>query len=287
MLIPDARRSLFGGLIDHAVMLRRPAPDLEAAVADYRRLRSGPGGWMIGRFVVRSSRLEDLAGCLVRTMSMGEMPWPISVVFDTGPGRDAASAAAVHALLDPAASIDIVQVALPPDGADDPEQIDRAVAATGAVHEGTVAMVRLPVGAAASPARALAAVGTRHIRRVGVTLVASDPSPSAAALMPQLASIADAGLPFTIESDTVPIVTDRASGAAGILNLVMAAGLLGRADATEILTAADPAAFEVGFGGVRWDGHAERAEDRGLLVAVASREPEGTLDDLRIAVGRG
>ena len=99
LLIPDARGSLFGGLIDDAALLRPSPPTVEQAVEAYQRLRATGHGWIVGRLVVPASRLEELAGVLVRTLTSVSAPMPIVAVFDGDTTSDASIAAAVRQAL--------------------------------------------------------------------------------------------------------------------------------------------------------------------------------------------
>lgn len=69
----DARRALLAGLIDHAPLFPPASLPLHEALAEDRRIREGERGWLVRRFVVPRSKLEELLG--------GQLP--LSVVLDT------------------------------------------------------------------------------------------------------------------------------------------------------------------------------------------------------------
>jgi hypothetical protein len=68
----DARRALLGRLIDHAPLFPPTSLPVEEAVAEDRRFRGGPHGWLVGRFVCPASKLAEV----------GEVGAPLSVVMD-------------------------------------------------------------------------------------------------------------------------------------------------------------------------------------------------------------
>jgi hypothetical protein len=89
----DARRALFGGLIDHAPTFPPEELPLEEGLAEHRRVRKGEDGWIVNRFVCPASMLAEL----------GDEPLRLSVVIDTRelPPEDARIEAIEAAGLDP------------------------------------------------------------------------------------------------------------------------------------------------------------------------------------------
>ncbi len=104
-LILDARTASFAALIDYAGLFPPASLDMADAVATYRQARKSRTRWVAGRFLCQASRLEELAGVLMATFSVGEDPWEIGVVFDMAPGRAASLAQTFHAEMQPAAVI--------------------------------------------------------------------------------------------------------------------------------------------------------------------------------------
>jgi hypothetical protein len=68
----DARHALLGRLIDHAPMFPPASLPLEEALAEHERARASEDAWLLGRFVVRASRLAEL----------GDTQLGLSVVLD-------------------------------------------------------------------------------------------------------------------------------------------------------------------------------------------------------------
>lgn len=104
-LILDARTASFAALIDYAGLFPPASLGMADAVATYRRARKSRTRWVAGRFLCQASRLEELAGVLMATFTIGEDPWEIGVVFDMDHGRAASLAQTFHAEMQPAAVI--------------------------------------------------------------------------------------------------------------------------------------------------------------------------------------
>lgn len=73
-----ARRAAFQGLVDYAGLFPPAQLDIAAALQEYEEARAGPYAWMLGRFIVPASRLEDL-----RRIAGDRVP-PLSVILDAG-----------------------------------------------------------------------------------------------------------------------------------------------------------------------------------------------------------
>ena len=71
----DARRAALEGLFDHAALFPPASLAMDAALAEDRRLRTGPEAWVVRRFVCPLSRLGEL----------GAEDLPLSVVLDAEP----------------------------------------------------------------------------------------------------------------------------------------------------------------------------------------------------------
>jgi hypothetical protein len=61
-------RTLLAGLVDYAGLFPPAALPMNEAVAEYERARSGADAWVLGRFVVPTSRLAELAECVSATI---------------------------------------------------------------------------------------------------------------------------------------------------------------------------------------------------------------------------
>ena len=89
----DARRALFGDLIDHAPTFPPEELPLDQGLAEHRRVRGSDHGWIVNRFVCPASSLSEL----------GDEALRLSVVLDTGelPHADARIEAVEAAGIDP------------------------------------------------------------------------------------------------------------------------------------------------------------------------------------------
>jgi hypothetical protein len=108
-LILDARTAAFAALIDYAGLFPPASHDMADAVDGYRTARSSGAHWVAGRFLCPASRLEELAGVLMKSFTAGEEPWEIGVIVDGDPGEGVAAAQTFHAEMQPAATIASVE----------------------------------------------------------------------------------------------------------------------------------------------------------------------------------
>ena len=73
-----AQRAAFQALIDYAGLFPPAQLDLAAALDAYEAARGGDHAWMLGRFIVPASRLDDLVA------NAGGRVFPLSVILDAG-----------------------------------------------------------------------------------------------------------------------------------------------------------------------------------------------------------
>ncbi|HLA63208.1 MAG TPA: hypothetical protein VK610_02185, partial [Rhodothermales bacterium] len=85
-------RALLDGLIDYAGLYPPTALPLDDAAARYARYRSGPDAWMLGRFILPASRLDELTPHLGRFAT--GTPLRLSVIAPSGGELPEAVAAA-------------------------------------------------------------------------------------------------------------------------------------------------------------------------------------------------
>ena len=290
ILIPDARRGLLGGLIDDAALLRSSPPTVKHAVNAYLRLRAAENGWMVGRLVVPASRLEELAGVLVRTLRSGEAPLPIVAVFDGEIAANASMAAAVHTMLDPAARIE--RVLLSHGDSDRVDGVVDAVAAGNGIHHSVLSMVAVPVGVANNQTMEwIAAAGTEALRPAGAWIDLRSTTVDPEALSATIRSCVRSSLPFTVLADRLPFVTqaDLQTGEYryGALNL-LAATLHAHSsgpEAADVLVDDSPRTYSINFGGITRNGVEIRLRglvgaDRSPLVSLATFDAAHTITAL-------
>ena len=288
MLIPDARRGLLGGLIDDATLLSDSAPDVEPAVEAYRALRAGRSGWMAGRLVVPVSLLEDLAEVLVRTMKAGDSPIPVVAVFDGSIASDASKASTFHAMMEPAARIEIVRLAAG-DG-DTAAAVVEAANASRGIHHDVVPMIPLPPAADTAPIVAVVRAAKAAVLHsvgvvLGLPLEATDPAHLASSIRGCVA----ASIPFTIQAEQFPVSTliEPSTGriTVGVMNLLAAVLDTGAtpAETVSILSDDEPGVHTISFAGIARRGESLRTgrsvgTDRSPLLSLSAREPAATVE---------
>jgi len=276
-LVNDARRALLTGLIDDAAQFPPARLPLAAALEGYREHREGPDGWLQGRFLCPSTRLDDLpadsqAG-LPAPEGVAGLPapeggaglpapegagWVGVVVPPEQAGADAL--AAVLAARDP--RVASVEVALPADPAGWDDHLAALQVPT------TVARVYLevPLGDPAGAVARLAGARGRgeqagiaaKVRCGGVTAGAVPPVEAVAAFLVacvahQLPFKATAGLHHPVRH------LDRADGWVqhGFLNVLggavlHAAGAVSAADLRALVAETDPTAFTLTAQAFAW-----------------------------------
>lgn len=113
-----AARVAFEALIDYAGLFPPAKLDMRPALEEYAQARRGPFAWMLGRFIVPASRLDECIGALAARQEA----LALSVILDAGENpRDWFGE--LHRLLDglaelrqtqPRVSIESLEVPLPP-----------------------------------------------------------------------------------------------------------------------------------------------------------------------------
>ncbi len=269
----DGRRALLEGFVDYAGMFPPASLPVEEAVAGYRRARSGPYGWMLGRFLCPSSRLDDLAGELTRTMATGERPWGVSAVIDRPGGS--VDAAAFDRYMDPGARVVLVELAAPAEAmaAGDVTAVAGALAPTVdgtlAVSPDVTPFLEIPVAGAdpAAVGRAVAALDALRVTRMrgigakmrtGGLTPAAFPTPDEAAGF--VAACAGHKLPFKATAGMHHPLrhfdTELGVHRHGFLNLLTAAALAAGGSTPQDVTAAmaGTGSIAVGAAGITWEG---------------------------------
>lgn len=266
---------LFGELIDYAGLFPPASLDLDAAIAEYREARTGRQRWMLGRFIVPASRLEDLGGRLMATMTASEEPWAVSAILDGDVAGSAVRVRAFDAEMEPAAQVALLEVPLPADVGDGRSRSDAFSTAqatvTAALTASVVATpffeVRRTVGWKRGVANAIGAIADHRDAahrplgaklRCGGTTADSFPSPGEVAgfiyecTLHRLPFKATAGLHHPVRHHDPELGVDRH----GFLNLLMAESLARRGATRSEIEAAiaedDATSFTLSAAGFRW-----------------------------------
>src|SRR5919199_461164 len=199
----DARRALLGGLIDHAAMFPPAELPLDAALEVDRAARATAEGWILNRFLVPASKLEDMPA---------DFEPPLGVVLDT---PELPELAGRH--------VETVEA-----------RIARAGAVAGAPAR--VFLEVLPGDDAALDAVAAAGVGAK-VRCGGEAL------PSAGALAAFILGCHDRGLPFKATAGLHHPVRDGVAHGFLTLLAAAVMARSGERELEEVMLEEDAAAF--------------------------------------------
>ena len=217
----SARVALLGRLIDHAALFPPASMDMPDAMEADRRARASEHAWMLDRFIVPASKLDELPADAPR----------LSVVLDGGEGDLEKVAATPH-------EVELIEAKI------DPEWIPDTQALVHQKLPGVRAFWELSPGRGLRGAVAAVreAQAGAKIRCGGTTL------PSVAEVADFVSACRDAGVPFKATAGLHHPI--RSGDRHGFLNL-LAAAVFADGDLEAILGEEDPAAFtldESGFG---------------------------------------
>jgi hypothetical protein len=217
---------------------------------------------------------------------------PIAAVVDGDTAAAISIAAAVHAVLDPAARIE--RLLLPHHASDPIEGVAGAVAAGNALHHGVLPMVGLRGGVPQGERTdAIAAAGRETLRPVGAWIDLRSSHTDHVILSSAIRACVRSSTPFTVLTDQLPVVTQADFAVAdrryGVLNL-LAATLSAHAtesDAASLLADDDPQAYSMDFGGIWFRGrqirvHGSVGADRSPLMSLASVDAPGIVAALGV-----
>ncbi|HWJ21181.1 MAG TPA: hypothetical protein VNS52_02415 [Gemmatimonadaceae bacterium] len=299
--MPDsALHALLHDIVDYAGLFPPAQLAMDAAVESYASYLAGPDAWMLGAFVVPSTRLEELERAAAPHFAP-DAPgprWRVSALLGAEVEGDVERVAAFVARHAAGGRVAVEQLEAKAVSADDVARVARAARASGGARS---LYVELPVGPADPRplVDAVARVGARaKVRTGGVT---TDAFPPATALARFIAACVDAGVPFKATAGLhhplrarypLTYAPNAERGTMyGFLNVFLAAALLGERavaeeDAVRLLEEGDPAAFALTDDAIAWRGHAlsrdalvrARARVATSFGSCSFREP---VDDLR------
>jgi len=265
---PDARRAALDGLIDYAGLFPPASLDMDGAVAGYRSARSSPDSWIVDRFICPAAWLEELVGALAPTMTRGEKPWPLAVTAGSGWTEsltaDAGSVRMFSDTVGSAASMELVEIRVPPEVADD----SRVLMADGTdVLRAFEAVVLFEIPWNIDPGVAFDAIAKLReetSRVVGLKIRCGGleaslfPDPSAVARF--MVAAADRNLPMKatagLHHPFRHIAPDTGFPHHGFVNILAAAALAsageGVATLVEVLSDEEAESFSIDRGGLTW-----------------------------------
>ena len=253
----NARRALLAGIVDYAGLFPPAGLDMRAAVRNYASYLAEPDHWMLGRFVLPVTRLNEFER--ERLEAGGEACWRLSALLGADALDDLDRIHAFNAEHASRAMIDTVEGKL-----STREDIARTAEAAKPDLD---LFVEIPLDG--DPSALIAAVrdaGVKAKMRTGGVTAAQ--IPPAQAVVRFMRTCLDAGVPFkataglhhplraeyrlTYEADA-PLGTMF-----GYLNVFVAAAFLSNGasddDAIQILEERDRSAFDLGDDVIRWRG---------------------------------
>lgn len=255
-------RAAFAGIVDYAGLFPPASCSMADAISAYNTYRQSPDRWMLGRFIVAASRLDEMASALGASGIVGASadPWQVSAVLGSDIPAEVARVNAFRSTRragDPV--IDSIECKVTT-----PEHVGRADAQ---LPDDLIRHLEVPMdGPYSALVAAIGRIGAHAKVRTGGTTPDLIPAPEdliaflIAAVAHRVPFKATAGLhhPFrgTYALSYAPDA-DRAM-MYGFVNLLVATAELVRsgdsADAQDILEEHDPSAFEHGSDAITWRG---------------------------------
>lgn len=259
--VPGALVALVHEVVDHAGLFPPAALPMPEAVRHFAAYRTGPHGWMLGRFVVQAARLDDFMAAAARHLHdwRAAGPWRLSVLVGPDTERDLARVAQLNEEGNGVVVDSLEARVVSTDG------VERLAAV---LPRGVHAYVELPLkGDLDSLARAVAAARLRAKARTGGVTRELVPSPEAVAAF--LRACARNDVPFKLTAGlhhavraTYPLTYAADSERAtmfGFLNALVAAVLARRGEPATVVTEAleEPRrdAFGLEDDALRWRDH--------------------------------
>lgn len=283
-------RPLLSGIVDYAGLFPPSALDMAAAVRNYASYRREPDGWMLGRFVVPVSRLDEFAREFDAVDDASGDVWLISALLGNDVAADVAKVDAFNEAYAERAHVDTLEGKC--------ATANSVGGVANAAGDRFALYVEVPVDPDPAPLiDAIAAAGVNaKIRTGGVT---PDAFPAARDVVRFMRRCAERRVPFKATAGLhhpiraehrLTYAPDSPRGVMyGYLNVFLTAALLAElsdAEAVALLEETDVGAIQVSRDTIRWRDHELRADQANAArEQIASsfgscsfREP---VDDLR------
>lgn len=252
--------ALLERVVDYAGLFPPAALSMREAVTEYAQQRRSPSAWMLGRFVVPVTRLDELAAAAGMTGGEGEAAWPISALVGADPAGDFQAIRGFNTRYANRFAVESVELR-----AATADAIDFALAQRRDTLEHYVEI------AVEDDPRLLLQAIRRHDARAKVRTggVTPDAFPSPSALARFIVACAELGVPFKATAGLhhplrgeQPLTYDSDATAATMFGFlgVFTAATLARNGADEstvmqVLEERDADAFSFADDALRWRGH--------------------------------
>ncbi|HEY4131305.1 MAG TPA: hypothetical protein VGM50_11850 [Gemmatimonadaceae bacterium] len=293
-----ALRALLAGIVDYAGLFPPAALDMSSAVRNYAQYRSESEAWMLGRFVLPASRLDEFSAARAALVDERDSSWRLAVLLGPDAVSDLERAHRFNEAnggASAAAVIDVVEGKFTT-----PESI--AAVGERARPEFTL-FAEIPIeGDSSTLMDAIAAAGVNaKIRTGGVT---ADAFPSPELIVRFIRRCVDAKVTFKATAglhhplraeQRLTYATDAPRGVMyGFLNVFLVSAYIefgmSDADAHELLLDGDPEAFAFTDASIAWRGRNLSAAQLRLARDVVAtsfgscsfREPVDDLHELSI-----
>ncbi len=284
-----ALRALLAGIVDYAGLFPPAALDMPAAVRNYAAYRGDDHAWMLGRFVVPISRLDEFERARA-SLALDDLPeWRLTALAGANIADDLATAREYNRLHAGQASIDSIEAKLAT-----PDAIRGAATASS-----FAVFAEIPLDPDPAPlVNALAAAGINAKIRTGGVTPNAIPSPELVVRMLRRCVAAGvrfkatAGLHHPLRAE-YPLTYDTGAPVGlmyGYLNLFLAAAFMhdgmSDADAARVLDERSETAIQVTSAAVSWNGfRLSAAQIRNIrsefAVSFGSCSFREPVDDLR------
>jgi len=294
-----ALRALLAGVVDYAGLFPPAALDMPTAVRNYHHYRAEPDAWMLGRFVLPVSRLDEFNAALEAVRTPHESEWQLSALLGADAVRDTTLVRAFNASRAGEANIDVVEARL-----DSPDAIGSAAsAARGREGHDLTLYAEIPIDR--DPVPLIGALRQARLNaKVRTGGVTPESIPTAADIVRFMRACIDAGVAFKATAGLHhPLRAEHALTYAsdapravmfGFLNVFLAAAFLEFGmpddDARRVLEERDPDSLAITSGSIAWRGNALTAAQLRQARDVAAvsfgscsfREPVDELHALSI-----
>jgi hypothetical protein len=250
-------RALVAGVVDYAGLFPPAGLSMEEAVAGYASCLASPDAWVLGRFVVPTTRLDELSAAAAPHTMLRTEPWRLSALVGDDTSGEMARIRAFNAAHAARLLVDVAELR--------PSSLAALDSVVGALSANVTTFVEVPVSEEPREwLRAVKRAGARaKVRTGGVTAGAFPTSPQLARFIVRCAEVgvpfkATAGLHHPLRGQQKLTYAADAPSATmfGFVNVFLAGAFaltgMSAQEVAELLEERDAAAISFGHESVRW-----------------------------------